>query len=168
MTPRDYLKKPYTRLVVPENDGSYRAEIAEFPGCIALGDSAASALAELDGVAETWLESVIARGQQVPQPMEEAEYSGKLVLRLPKSLHRRAAFAAQRDGVSLNQFIVNSVSEQVGIRAAVTQVFSGTAVSLVTAPLQLVQPGQYGRVNNAGIMLSGAHLVMAGAPHAGR
>jgi hypothetical protein len=46
--------------------------------------------------------------------MDETDYSGKLVLRMPKSLHRHAAFAANRDGVSLNQFIVSSVAEQVG------------------------------------------------------
>ena len=46
--------------------------------------------------------------------MEDLDYSGKLVVRLPKSLHRRAAYAANREGVSLNQFIVSSIAEQIG------------------------------------------------------
>jgi hypothetical protein len=46
--------------------------------------------------------------------MEELDYSGKLVVRLPKSLHRQAALAANREGVSLNQFIVSSIAEQIG------------------------------------------------------
>lgn len=37
---------------------------------------------------------------------ELAEYSGKLNIRIPKSLHRQLSLDAQRDGVSLNQYIV--------------------------------------------------------------
>ena len=29
----EYLKAPYGRVVVPESDGTFRAEITEFPGC---------------------------------------------------------------------------------------------------------------------------------------
>jgi hypothetical protein len=39
------------------------------------------------------------------------------VVRLPKTLHKKAAHAAARDGVSLNQFIVSCVAEQVGSRS---------------------------------------------------
>jgi|HubBroStandDraft_1064217.scaffolds.fasta_scaffold290534_2 predicted RNase H-like HicB family nuclease len=114
-TAAEYLKKPYGRLLIPEeDDGGYRGEIIEFPGCFAEGETAAEAAANLEDAAYSWLESTIAKGQTIPQPMEELEYSGKLVVRLPKSLHRHAAFAANRDGVSLNQFIVSSIAEQVG------------------------------------------------------
>jgi predicted RNase H-like HicB family nuclease len=113
-TAAEYLKKPHGRLLVPEEEGGYRAEIIEFPGCFAEGETAAEAAANLEDAAESWLEAAIAKGQVVPQPMEELEYSGKLVVRLPKSLHRRAAFAANREGVSLNQFIVSSIAEQIG------------------------------------------------------
>jgi antitoxin HicB len=113
-TPAEYLKKPYGRLLVPEEEGGYRAEIIEFPGCFAEGETAAEAAENLEDAAASWLEATIARGQTVPAPLDETEYSGKLVVRLPKSLHRQAAFAANREGVSLNQFIVASVAEQVG------------------------------------------------------
>jgi predicted RNase H-like HicB family nuclease len=113
-TAAEYLKKPYGRLLVPEEEGGYRAEIIEFPGCFAEGDTAAEAAANLEDAAQSWLESTIARGQTVPEPMDELDYSGKLVVRLPKSLHKRAAYAANREGVSLNQFIVSSIAEQIG------------------------------------------------------
>lgn len=96
MSPADYLKKPYVRQLVPEDDGSFRAEIAEFPGCIALGATPAEAYSNLEEVAESWLESAIAKKQAIPEPLEEIGYSGKLVLRLQKSLHRKAAQAAKR------------------------------------------------------------------------
>jgi len=61
---------------------------------------------------------VCARGHNVPEPLEENEYSGKLVLRLAKSVHQKAATAARRDGVSLNAFIANCVAEHLGARKA--------------------------------------------------
>src|SRR5438045_190240 len=97
------LRMPYARLLVPEEDGGYRAEILEFPGCIAEGDDAAEALSELEAAAEDWLEAALEMGSPIPPPLEEANYSGKLNLRLPKSLHRKASLAADLDGVSLNQ-----------------------------------------------------------------
>ena len=110
----EYLKKPYGRLLVPEEEGGYRAEVVEFPGCFAEGETAAETAANLEDAASSWLEAAVAKGQVIPQPLEELDYSGKLVVRLPKSLHRRAAYAANRDGVSLNQFIVSSIAEQIG------------------------------------------------------
>jgi len=111
------LKKPYARVLIPESDGSYRAEILEFPGCLAEGDSAAEAFSALEAAAESWLEAAIEMGAQIPSPFDENDYSGKLVLRLPKSLHRKAAIAAERDGVSLNQFLVASLAEHLGALA---------------------------------------------------
>jgi predicted RNase H-like HicB family nuclease len=110
----EYLKKPYGRLLVPEEDGTYRAEIMEFPGCIAVGDTAAEAVENLENAAIVWVEATIERGRSVPEPMEELDYSGKLVVRLPRSLHKRAAYMANREGISLNQFMVSSIAEQVG------------------------------------------------------
>jgi antitoxin HicB len=118
MRPAEYLKMPYGRVVVPESDGTFRAEIVEFPGCIAVGDTSAEALANLEDVAESWLEATLAGGQRVPEPIENQGFSGKLVVRLPKTLHKKAAHVAAREGVSLNQFIVNSVAEQVGVWSA--------------------------------------------------
>jgi hypothetical protein len=51
MTPAEFLKRPYSRVVVPESDGTFRGEIMEFPGCIAAGDTAEETLARLEGVA---------------------------------------------------------------------------------------------------------------------
>jgi antitoxin HicB len=127
----EYLQRPYGRVVIPEGDGTFRAEIIEFPGCIAIGDTSAEALANLEDVAASWLEVVIAKGQRVPEPIENVGFSGKLVVRLPKSLHKKAANMAAREGVSLNQFIVSSIAEQVGtqsvpIHFGPLQAFAGT------------------------------------------
>jgi antitoxin HicB len=110
----EILKRPYSWVVVPEEDGSFRAEILEFPGCFALGQTRAEALTALEDVAVSWLEGTLEKGLAVPSPVEAEQFSGKFVLRLPKSLHRRASHAARRDGVSLNQFIVATLAIEVG------------------------------------------------------
>ncbi len=117
MGPDGYLKKPYARVLIPEPDGAFGAKILEFPGCIALGDTVEAALAMLEDVAWSWLEAALDKGRAIPEPMENIEFSGKLVVRLPKSLHKKASHAAERNGTSLNQFIVSSLAEQVGAQS---------------------------------------------------
>jgi antitoxin HicB len=151
------LRMPYTRLLVPEEDGSYRAEILEFPGCIALGDDAAEALAELEAVAEDWIDAAMEMGSPIPRPLEETDYSGRLNLRLPKSLHRKAALAADFDGVSLNQLIVASLSEYVGQKAAQRP-----------AQVVLVGSGIHGNQIATGIQavpVWSKHMTSIGTPH---
>lgn len=41
-------------------------------------------------------------------------YSGKTLLRMPRSLHASAARYAQLEGISLNQFICYALAEKVG------------------------------------------------------
>jgi predicted RNase H-like HicB family nuclease len=113
----EILKKPYARMVTPDTDGTFLAEIVEFPGCFATGKSASEALHNLESVAVDWIETALEQGQDIPEPMESIDYSGKLVLRMPKNLHKRAALWADREGVSLNKFIVTCVAEHVGMLA---------------------------------------------------
>ena len=95
-----YLKLPYARVLVPESDGTFRGEILEFPGCFATGDNPNETLVNLEEAASDWVKAAIDGGQTIPEPIENTEFSGRLVLRLPKSLHKKATLYAQRDGVS--------------------------------------------------------------------
>jgi len=117
---------------------SLRSEIPEFPGCIASGDTAVQSLANLKDVAGSWPESVLARGNVIPEPMEENEFSGKLVLRFAKSIRHKAAKTARYDGVSLNTFIANCVAEQPGCRKVcpMTRTLDSRADQAVAAMLQ--------------------------------
>ena len=117
MEPTEVMKRPYTRILIPDSDGRFTAEIMEFPGCVAFGDSAADAIARLEEVAVDWIAAAVEQGQDIPDPMDSVDFSGKLVLRMPRGLHRRATLLAEREGVSLNQFIVTCLAEAVGERA---------------------------------------------------
>lgn len=108
------LRQPYARIIMPDDQGGYAAQLLEFPGCFADGESAQETYNNLEEVAESWLESALAQGMGIPPPFATQGYSGTISLRLPKSLHRRAAQFAHRDGVSLNQFLVSAIAGRVG------------------------------------------------------
>lgn len=111
----EILKRPYRRILIPDiESGTFTAVIAEFPGCISEGDSPADAYENLEEAATSWLEAAIESGLPIPAPEAEEEYSGRVVLRMPKSVHRRAVEAAKNDGVSLNTFLAAAISGHLG------------------------------------------------------
>lgn len=110
-----YLKLPYSRIITPDLDtGTYTAEVLEFPGCVTQGSTVAEAHERLEDAAASWIEAATALGQDIPPPSRTHEYRGRIALRLPRSLHRRASQLAERDGTSLNQYIVVAIAEKVG------------------------------------------------------
>lgn len=110
-----YLKKPYSRILIPdEESGTYTAVILEFPGCIAQGDTPQEAYEHLEDAAKDWIEAALDLKQEIPSPSQSVSFGGKVLLRLPKSLHRQLALIAEREGVSLNQFVVSALAEKVG------------------------------------------------------
>lgn len=111
---RDILKRPYARLLTPAEDGTYTAEILEFSGCCAEGDTAEEAIANLEEAAASWIEAAIEQGQDIPSPIAAHGHSGKISLRLAKSIHKQAARFAERDGISLNQFFTTAIAARVG------------------------------------------------------
>jgi antitoxin HicB len=114
MTPRDYLKEPYARMVIPDETGGYYAEILEFPGCFAEGDSVEETYRELQNAAESWIEVRLSQGLEVPPPSSSLDFSGTVSLRIPRSIHKRAALMAERDRTSLNTYLVSAVANRIG------------------------------------------------------
>jgi antitoxin HicB len=121
LTVSELLKAPYRRVIIPQDDGTFFAEIAEFPGCFATGQTRQEALEMLEEVAESWLMVAIEAGQEIPKPIQDLGYSGKTVLRMPKTLHRDAAMAAEHEGVSLNQYIVACLARGLGSQQLVRE-----------------------------------------------
>jgi predicted HicB family RNase H-like nuclease len=88
--------------------------VRKWSGCIGSGDTAAEALADLEEAMKVWTASCLVDNVPVPEPIREDAFSGKLVLRIPRSLHRDAARLAEREHVSLNQYISNALARMVG------------------------------------------------------
>lgn len=114
-TPRNYLQQPYARIVIPVEPSGFHAEILEFPGCFAQGNTVEQAYTNLENAAESWIEVALAQGQEVPEPSSSLTFSGRIAFRLPRSIHRQAARMAERDGSSLNTYLVSAVAAKVGI-----------------------------------------------------
>lgn len=137
-TKSDFSSMPYTRVLFPLEEGGYFAEILEFPGCLTEGETAEEALSNLNDVAEAWIEAAEGQGLAIPEPSSGNSYSGRIALRMPQSLHRRSALLAERDGVSLNQFLVSAISAAVGANDMLSlftrEIERRTAPALIFAP----------------------------------
>jgi hypothetical protein len=65
-----------------------------------------------------WIAEAVAQGREVPKPRSAASHSGRLLVRMPQSLHAELAHAAEREEVSLNQFITGTLASAVHWRGA--------------------------------------------------
>ena len=66
-----------------------------------------------------WIDAAEEWGHAIPRPWSyktAKDYSGKFLVRLPKSLHRQLAERAEADQVSLNQTVLMLVSQALGER----------------------------------------------------
>lgn len=113
-TAEEYLKEPYSRVLIPDESGTFFAEMLEFPGCVSQGATVEEAFKNLEEVAKSWIDAALDQGQEIPSASLSQKFSGKLVIRLPRGLHRRAAQMAERDRTSLNQFFATSIAERLG------------------------------------------------------
>ena len=113
MNTKEYLAKPYHIVIQQKKDetGSYYfATVREFDGCMSHGDTYAEAFENIQEAMKGWIEAKLENGFSIPEPSDENQYSGKFVLRLPKSLHARLALQAEQEGISLNQYALYRLS----------------------------------------------------------
>jgi predicted RNase H-like HicB family nuclease len=106
--------KPYARIIIPDEDGVFNAEMLEMPGCYAQGETVSEAYENLEDTAKSWIDAAQSSGQEIPEPSCHIGFSGKVALRLPRGLHKQAARFAEREGTSLNQFLVMAIAARVG------------------------------------------------------
>ena len=121
---RSHGDLPYRISVVRDHGNAegheWTAHAEELPGCQAHGDSAEEAIRGIEAAIEEWIEDALAKGREVPDPRTAASYSGRLMLRMPRSLHAELSGAAEREGVSLNQFIAGSLERGLASSPAAT------------------------------------------------
>ena len=114
MTVKEYMKLPYNFIIQKVNDESgeyYYARVMELDGCQSDGETFDEAYQNILDAMEGYIETKLENGFDVPLPNSVDRYSGKFVVRVPKSLHRSLAAAAEREGVSLNQYALYKLSK---------------------------------------------------------
>ena len=127
-----YLSLPYQVTLTRESeDGEeyWFAEIPDLPGCMSDGTTPDEAIRNVEDAKQLWIEGRLEDGFNVPEPTRVDDYSGKFLLRMPKSLHRRLAEQARREGVSLNQHVnvllsgAESMRQRIGVHEQLENVY---------------------------------------------
>mgnify|MGYP002588146882 CR=1 FL=1 len=113
MSVNDYLELPYNYIIQKINDESgeyYYAHVLELDGCQSDGDTFDEAYRNLCEAMKGYIQTKLDNGYDVPLPRCADDYSGKFIVRLPKSLHQSLVIEAQKEGVSLNQYALYKLS----------------------------------------------------------
>lgn len=113
-----YLGLDYPFTVRPDlDDGGYIVEFPDIQYCVGTGDTLEEAIKDAIIAKEQWLKAAYENGIMVPLPAiqeDKEEYSGRVTLRIPKSLHKMVIEIAKKEGVCANQFLSHLISMGVG------------------------------------------------------
>jgi antitoxin HicB len=112
-----YSNLPYTIIVERLDDGEgpyWLARVVELPHCIIHGNTPEEAICEIEDVKRDWIQSNLARGLDIPEPIPHKN-SGQISLRITPSLHRMLSDRAMAEGVSLNQYMNVALARSVGV-----------------------------------------------------
>lgn len=110
---KKYLNLPYNYIIHSVNDESglyFYARVLELDGCQSTGETFEEAYKNLMEAMEGWIEAKLEGGFEVPLPVGYENFSGKFVIRIPKSLHYKLSIEAEQEGVSLNQYALYKLS----------------------------------------------------------
>lgn len=107
MTLERCLKTKYPFRVRVGENGEYVVDFPDLPGCFTGSQSLAELPEMIEEARSLWIEVEYGLGHDIPAPsrIDNDEYSGKFNVRLAHSLHRSISEAADRDGVSMNQYV---------------------------------------------------------------
>ncbi|MBQ2999396.1 MAG: type II toxin-antitoxin system HicB family antitoxin [Clostridia bacterium] len=109
------MKYPFTVYKTKvENHEFWIAESPLLNGCVGQGDTQEEAILELQMNEEEWLATAIEYGIDIPEVPCEAirECSGKFTVRCSPAVHRRAVELAEKQGISLNQYVNDAIVAQ--------------------------------------------------------
>lgn len=111
---KDYMKLPYKISIQEMNDESghyFFASVEELPSCMSDGSTLEEAYRNIREAMKLHISEMIKEGMDIPVPLNDDEqYSGKFVLRVPKTLHKILVENARKEGISLNQYALFKLS----------------------------------------------------------
>ncbi|MGB9975807.1 toxin-antitoxin system HicB family antitoxin [Thermovenabulum sp.] len=136
--------------VTDDEGGGYIATIPEL-GCIGDGNTIEEAINDVIEVAENLIKIAKEDGKEIPIPQRykiKEEYSGKLTLRIPKTLHKMLSLQAEKEGCSINQLITTYISLGIGNEFGKSQV----SISIDASPyiVERLIKDQWEKYNNIG------------------
>ena len=99
-----------------DGDILYVGRVAEFPNISAFEETFESTRTLVIDAIQT-LKQIADKTQSefpLPYPALEDEFSGRVTLRIPKSLHAKVSRIATQEDVSVNQYLVTAIATYVG------------------------------------------------------
>lgn len=97
--------------------GRYVGRCLEFPSLTADGETQAVALDEISSLVETGIDILEENRDEVPSPLSERKFRGRIPLRVPPATHRRLAMEAAEQQISLNQHLTSLIEMSGGYEA---------------------------------------------------
>ena len=99
----------------------------DFPNVIGVGDTIEEAIEEAEGNLKYYLEYCKEKGIFIPEPSVRTtnNFSGKITLRMSKSLHKKVDEEAKKEGISINSFVCEAISHYVGGKTVLDGVTNG-------------------------------------------
>lgn len=110
----EYMALPY-RMEVTFDEDHWAAEFPELPGLVAGHETWEGLLGAVDEAKRAYFSTALELDMPIPPPgAATALFSGRIMLRLSRSLHASASRRAQLEGVSLNTLVAAAVAKEVG------------------------------------------------------
>lgn len=101
-----------------EDEGGFMAIVPELPGCMSDGDTVEEAYSNAQDAIDAWIEVAKRHGKNIPLPdKDDEDYSGRILLRISKNLHKQLVESAKKQGVSLNLLLNEYLANQLGREA---------------------------------------------------
>jgi len=108
------LKYPFKVESISEKDGG--GCVITYPdltGCMSDGETIEETLLNGEDARKAWIQTAFEKSIIVPEPNTVIDkFSGRITLRTPKSLHKDLVEQAEKEGISLNQYIVYLLSKE--------------------------------------------------------
>ena len=103
----EYMALPYRMELIPDKEeGGFVVSFPDLPGCLTSGETPEAALNNAVDAKREWFLAAMEEGVEIPEPDALEDCSGQF----NKSLHRRLAQQAKREGVSINQYCLYRLS----------------------------------------------------------
>lgn len=117
----------YSHIVSPigaADGGGFLFTMPDIPGVVADGATELEAIADGREAFSATISAMADIGQEIPAPAFHADdftpasASGKVLARLPRSMHVQLSARAKTEGVSLNSLVLAFIAEGLGRRSA--------------------------------------------------
>lgn len=108
------LKYPFKLESLSEEEGGgYMITYTDLSGCISDGETVEETLLNGEDAKQSWIQSAYERSIIIPEPNSVLDkFSGRITVRAPKTLHKDLAEQAEKEGISLNQYIIYLLSKE--------------------------------------------------------